>query len=262
MKDIQSLLELMARLRDPQTGCPWDQQQNFHTIAPYTIEEAYEVADAIERNEMDELKGELGDLLFQVVFHAQLASEAKLFDFADIVAAIVEKMIRRHPHVFASARVKDSQQQTEHWEALKADERRQLGLHSVLEDIPLSLPALKRAAKIHKRVASTGFNDSEVPAIISNLHTKVEALEDGIYTTACEDTLEALMGELLFSCTTLAQRLKQDPEQALKKANSRYIRRFQSMEQRFEAEGRILNQVSEEELNQAWQEVLTKETSV
>jgi len=261
MNSIDNLLELMARLRDPQTGCPWDQEQNFHTIAPYTIEEAYEVADAIERNALDELKGELGDLLFQVVFHSQLASESSLFDFGDVVDAIVAKMTRRHPHVFADAKIVDSQQQTENWESIKTAERQSKGQHSLLEDIPVSLPALKRAEKIQKRVSRVGFDWTELEPVIGKVR---EELDEVIAELAKQDSVAALeeeIGDLLFACSNLARHLKQDPEQALRKANDKFIRRFQSLEHHFHARGEQLCQASPSDMEAVWQDVKAKETS-
>ncbi|MDH5182598.1 MAG: nucleoside triphosphate pyrophosphohydrolase [Gammaproteobacteria bacterium] len=259
MKDIQALLQLMARLRHPQTGCPWDQEQNFHTIAPYTIEEAYEVADAIERNSMDELKDELGDLLFQVVFHAQLASESGLFNFADVVTAIIEKMTRRHPHVFADTKILDRQQQTEAWEAQKESERQTQGRHSLLDNIPLALPALKRAEKIQKRVAKVGFDWTQLDPVIAKVQEELTEVIDEITTPSSEHALEEEVGDLLFACSNLARHLKLDPEQTLAKANNKFVRRFQSIEHHFQTEGRTLTQVSEEEMELAWQEVKAKE---
>jgi len=252
----------MARLRDPQTGCPWDQEQTFRSIASYTIEEAYEVADAIERNALDELKGELGDLLFQVVFHAQIASEAGLFDFATVVDAIVDKMTRRHPHVFADTEAKNSQQQTEQWETLKAAERKQQGQHSILDNIPLSLPALKRAEKLHKRVAGCGLKQNETTVIITEIQQQLDEVTKLIKQPNADQITEEALGVLLFTCSRLAWQLKQDPEQALRKSNERFFRRFQSVEQQLQHQGRGLAKASEQEVQAAWQEVIAKEISV
>ena len=261
MKSIESLIELMARLRDPQTGCPWDQEQTFHTIAPYTIEEAYEVADAIERNALDELKAELGDLLFQVVFHTQLASESGLFDFADVVEAIVDKMTHRHPHVFAASVIHDSQQQTEAWEAIKASERQSQGQLSLLDNIPLSLPALKRAEKIQKRVSRAGFDWTELEPVIAKVREERDEVIAEIDKPDSQAELEEEIGDLLFACTNLARHLKQDPEQALRKANDKFIRRFQSVEHHFHARGEQLSQASQSEMKAVWQDVKAKEIS-
>jgi len=252
----------MARLRDPQTGCPWDQEQTFQSIAPYTIEEAYEVADAIERNALDELKGELGDLLFQVVFHAQLASEAGLFDFTTVVDAIVAKMIRRHPHVFAGTEAKNSQQQTEQWEALKADERKQQGQHSILDNIPLALPALKRAEKLQKRASRHGFDWNDISPPMTRIHHALNEITEAIKIPDTLPRQEVELGALLFACTNLARQLKLDPEQALRKANETFISRFQQIEQHLQTEGRTLTQVDESEMQAAWREVTAKETSI
>ena len=259
MKEIQALLELMTRLRDPQTGCPWDQEQTFCSIAPYTIEEAYEVADTIERNALDELKDELGDLLFQVVFHAQIASEKGLFDFADIATASVDKMTRRHPHVFAEVVKLDSQQQTEAWESIKHKERKGQGLHSLLENIPLALPALKRAQKIQQRVAKVGFEWTELTPVVAKIHEELREVLDEFARPTAPAALEEEVGDLLFACANLARHLKIDPERALRVANDKFTHRFQAIEQQFHAQGRNLEQVSVAEMESAWQLVKTSE---
>lgn len=259
MKDIEVLLDLMARLRDPLTGCPWDQQQNFHSIAPYTIEEAYEVADAIERKAMDELKDELGDLLFQVVFHCQLARESGLFEFTDVVEAIVDKMTRRHPHVFADAQISDSQQQTKAWEAIKHSERQAQGKHSLLDNIPLSLPALKRAEKIQKRVARAGFDGSHLAPVIAKVREELNEIVKEIESPTSARSLEEQVGDLLFACTNLARHLTLDPEESLRKANNTFVKRFRSLEHHLETQGRALHQLSAEEIDDAWQQITAKE---
>jgi nucleoside triphosphate diphosphatase len=225
---IDALLMLMARLRNPQTGCPWDVQQSFETIAPYTIEEAYEVADAIARGDMDALKDELGDLLFQTVFHAQMAEEAGLFVFSDVVEAICSKMTRRHPHVFAGEAKPD-------WEALKALERSTEEDSSALSGVALGLPALMRAEKLQKRAARTGFDWPDADGPRAKISEEIAEVENA--HTA--DELEDELGDLLFSVVNWARKLGVDPEVALRRANGKFEKRFRHMENaagdRFEA---------------------------
>ena len=222
MPDLNDLAAIMARLRDPDGGCPWDLEQTFATIAPYTIEEAYEVADAIERGDMAELKGELGDLLLQVVFHARMAEEAGAFALPDVIAAICDKMIRRHPHVFAqvgagidAAGVKDS------WEASKAAER----TGGALAGVALALPALMRAEKLQKRAARTGFDWPDASGARAKIDEELAEIAD-----ASPAELEGEVGDLLFAAVNYARHLKIDPEQALRAANAKFERRFAAME--------------------------------
>ncbi len=222
-ENIHKLIEVMAALRDPLGGCPWDIEQDFSTIAPYTIEEAYEVADAIERGELGELRDELGDLLFQVLFHARMAEELGEFTFDDVVSAIVEKMVRRHPHVFGDEQVADAEAQTRAWEALKAKERKDKGHpQSLLDGVTLGLPALKRAEKLQKRAAQSDFNLPEIAPVFDKVCVEIDG-KDG-------KTLEGEIGELLFACVNLARHAGVDPEQALRLTNARFVRRFQQME--------------------------------
>ena len=218
-RSIDQLLEIMAQLRHPENGCPWDVEQSFATIAPYTIEEAYEVADAIERNDLPALKDELGDLLFQVVFHAQMAGEAGHFSFDDVAAAISEKMLRRHPHVFGDAEKPD-------WEGIKALERQGNDDQSALAGVALGLPALLRAEKIQKRAARTGFDwpDAEgAKAKIIEEMAEVEAATN-------QDEREDEIGDLLFAIVNWARKMDVDPEAALRRATSKFDRRFRAME--------------------------------
>ncbi len=227
-QDISALIEIMRRLRDPQSGCPWDAEQDFNTIAPYTIEEAYEVADAIARNEMGELRDELGDLLFQVVFHARMAEELNEFAFADVVSSIVDKMVRRHPHVFADATVGDAKAQTLAWEDIKAAERAAQGRDAAapMAGIPLGLDALQRAAKIQKRAARLGFEWSETPPVLAKLREEIDELEVEIDAGAPRDRMREELGDVLFSVVNLARHLDLDPEGALVGANARFVSRF------------------------------------
>jgi nucleoside triphosphate diphosphatase len=218
-RGITPILEIMARLRDPQTGCPWDVEQDFGTIAPYTIEEAYEVADAIARNDFAALKDELGDLLFQTVFHAQMANEAGLFDFQDVVDAISDKMIRRHPHVFGDADKPD-------WEALKAAERSTGDDESALAGVALGLPALLRAEKLQKRAARTGFDWPDP----SGARAKIDEEIGEVEAANSADHREEEIGDLLFAVVNWSRKLGIDPEAALRRANAKFETRFRSME--------------------------------
>jgi nucleoside triphosphate diphosphatase len=234
---LDHLLAIMARLRDPERGCPWDREQDFATIAPYTIEEAYEVADAIARGDMAALQDELGDLLFQVVFYARMAEEAGLFDFSDVAAAIADKMVRRHPHVFAEAQIEDAAAQTAAWEEHKAKERAAKAAaagtrESVLDGVALALPALLRAAKIQQRAARIGFDWPEAGPVIAKLAEEIAELEAEIGAGDAGDRgrLEDEMGDILFAAANLARKLDLDPEAALRRATSKFERRFRRVE--------------------------------
>jgi ATP diphosphatase len=233
---IDRLLAIMARLRDPERGCPWDREQDFTTIAPYTIEEAYEVADAIERNDMAALQDELGDLLLQVVFHARMAEEAGLFAFEDVAAAIADKMVRRHPHVFGDAEIASVAAQNEAWEAHKAKERQAKakqsgGADSVLDGVALTLPALLRAAKISRRAARIGFDWPDADAVIDKLEEEIAELEFVMDDKdADRAALEEEMGDLLFAAANLARKLDIEPETALRRATAKFERRFRQVE--------------------------------
>ena len=236
---LDRLLAIMARLRDPERGCPWDRQQDFATIAPYTIEEAYEVADAIARSDVAALKDELGDLLFQVVFHAQMAEEAGLFDFADVATAISDKMVRRHPHVFGDAEIANAAAQTLAWEEHKAKERAAKAVasgarESVLDGVALALPALLRADKIQKRAARIGFDWPEARPVIAKLSEEIGELEAELAVEAGadhnKDRIEDEMGDILFAAANLARKLDIDPEAALRRATEKFERRFRRVE--------------------------------
>jgi ATP diphosphatase len=244
---IEELLEIMARLRDPGGGCPWDVEQTFATIAPYTIEEAYEVADAIDRGDMHDLRDELGDLLLQVVFHARMAEEQGAFDFAGVVAAIVDKMVRRHPHVFAGAdREADGEAQLREWEALKRGEREAAGKGdaSALAGIARGLPEWQRAIKLQKRAATVGFDWPGPGPVIAKLHEEIEearaefaAVAAAPGDTAARDRLEDEIGDLLFVCANLARHARVEPGTALRRANAKFERRFRAMEALAAADG-------------------------
>jgi len=235
MRPLARLLEIMARLRDPQGGCPWDREQDFSTIAPYTIEEAYEVADAIARRDPAALKDELGDLLFQVVFHARMAEEAGMFAFDDVAEAIADKMERRHPHVFGAAEVASVAAQNEAWEAHKAAERRDRALAtgapgSVLDGVAHALPALLRADKIQKRAARIGFDWPDARPVFDKLKEEIAELETELEKPAERRALEDEMGDILFAAANLARKLDIDPEAALRHATAKFERRFRRLE--------------------------------
>jgi ATP diphosphatase len=228
---IDDLLDIMARLRDPADGCPWDVEQTFATIAPHTVEEAHEVADAIVRGDMEELKDELGDLLFQVVFHARMAEEEGAFDFADVVEAINDKMLRRHPHVFGDEDIADAEAQTANWEKIKADERAAKGETdtSALAGVPGGLGALQRAVKLQKRAARVGFDWPTVEPIFEKLDEEVDELKQAIALEDA-DNIEEELGDLLFVLSNLARKLDVDPDMALRRSNLKFEQRFRGME--------------------------------
>ncbi len=250
---MERLLQLMTRLRDPQDGCPWDVEQTFATIAPYTIEEAYEVADAIERNDLSELRSELGDLLFQVVFHSQMAKEQGAFQFDDVVDAICDKMERRHPHVFGNASVADAEAQTIAWEEHKRRERA-AKQQSVLDDVPLGLPALTRANKLGKRAAQVGFEWADVSGALDKVQEEVEELRQELGPTLDLDRVQREIGDLLFSLVNVCRYLKIDPENALRSTNAKFERRFRYIEERLRSQGRAAQDATLEEMDALWEE--------
>ena len=253
-RSIDRLLQIMARLRDPVSGCPWDKEQTFATIAPYTIEEAYEVADAIQRSDIGDLKDELGDLLLQVVFHARIAEEAGQFTFEDVAKSISDKMIRRHPHVFGEHAYGSAAEQTEGWEAIKAGERAAKGKDTgVLGDVPVGLPALLRAVKLTKRAARVGFDWPDATAVIEKLQEEVAELEVEIAAGEKDKAREEL-GDLLFVCANLARKLGADPEDALRSANAKFARRFGFIEGRRAAQGRTPSDATLDEMEAIWVE--------
>ena len=251
MSEIKKLLEIMAALRNAESGCPWDLEQDFSTIAPYTIEEAYEVADAIERKDLDELKGELGDLLFQVVFHSRMAEEQGAFGFDDVVRGINEKMLRRHPHVFGDEEQRSAGAVAESWEAIKATERAAAGneTDSALDGVAQALPALKRAEKLGKRAARVGFDWPDSEGVRAKIDEELAELSEAGSAAEIEEEL----GDLLFSVANLARHLGVDPETALKRANSKFEQRFRLLEAEFDATGQATSKASLDELEAAWQ---------
>ena len=261
---IRRLLQVMARLRDPERGCPWDLEQDFASIAPYTIEEAYEVADAIARGDPAELKDELGDLLLQVVYHARMAEEAGLFDFDQVAAAIADKMIRRHPHVFGSAEVAGARAQSHAWEAAKATERANRageGAARVLDDVPLALPALVRAAKLQRRAARVGFDWPEPVQVVDKIEEEIAEVRAELGRSASLERLSDEIGDLLFALVNLARHLEIDAEASLRQANAKFERRFGAIEDALRAGGRRFADVSLDEMETLWQRAKTAERS-
>ena len=258
-RPIDRLLQIMARLRDPQDGCLWDREQTFVTIAPYTVEEAYEVADAIERNDLTDLKEELGDLLLQVVFHARMAEEQNAFSFEDVAAAINAKMVRRHPHVFSDESYASVADQKVGWEALKAAERQSKGRDpSLLDDVPVGLPALTRAVKLSKRAAGVGFVWPSAKEVLDKLHEEVAELEVEI---AAGDLGKARqeMGDVLFVVANLARTLDVDPEDALRLTNAKFVRRFRYIEEQLSIRGKTPDQSDLAEMDALWDEAKAAE---
>ncbi|HDS1778606.1 TPA: nucleoside triphosphate pyrophosphohydrolase [Pseudomonas putida] len=269
---LDDLLHLMARLRDPQDGCPWDLKQNYASIVPHTIEEAYEVADTIERGDFEHLQGELGDLLFQVVYYSQLAREEGRFEFDGVVDSITRKLIRRHPHVFPTGELYapvdtpslSEAQVKSRWEEIKAEERAEKSQPeqlSLLDDVPATLPALSRAAKLQKRAATVGF---DWPAALPVLDKVREELDEVLQAMADgdADALEDEVGDLLFAAVNLARHLKQDPEHALRRANRKFERRFRFIEQALRDSGRPIEDCDLDELDALWGEAKRQEKNL
>ena len=265
---VEDLLSVIARLRDKDTGCPWDVEQSFATIAPYTIEEAYEVADAIAREDLGALKEELGDLLLQVVYHAQMASEDARFGFADVVDAITRKMIRRHPHVFADAS-RDEFLTGDMWQRIKAEEKVERGTAAegaMLDDVPLALPALTRAVKLQKRAAEVGFDWPSLVPVLAKADEEIAELKTAIAEREGEGEkshakrVAEEFGDLLFVMANIARHLKVDPEAALRDANAKFVRRFRSIETALAKDGRTPGYATLEEMDQLWNEAKAAET--
>ena len=253
-RDIVLLLEIMRRLRGPD-GCPWDREQTFATIAPYTVEEAYEVAASIEEDDLKALPDELGDLLFQVVFHARMAEEKNLFDFGDVVEAVTAKMIRRHPHVFGGQAARGSAEaQKQSWEALKSAERTQKAQTSkrdasILDDVPLALPALLRAEKLQSRASSVGFDWDDASKVVEKIAEEAREVAEAVTQAEREEEI----GDLLFVVANLARHLKVDPESALRAANAKFTRRFRFIEEQLKAQTRSASDASLDEMEALWQ---------
>lgn len=264
-RDIARLIEIMAALRTPKTGCPWDLEQNFGTIAPYTIEEAYEVADAITRGDLDDLRDELGDLLLQVVFHARMAQEQGAFDFGDVVAAITAKLVRRHPHVFGDTRDLTPAEVKGLWFKIKAEEKserearrtdgKQIG---TLSDVPAGLPTLARALKLQAKAGTVGFDWNDPKAVLDKIAEEAaeisSAIDGGSHVAAAEE-----IGDLMFAVVNLARHLKVDPETALRAANAKFERRFESIERALAGQGKTPLQATLTEMDALWNEAKAAE---
>ena len=250
---LRRLLAIMARLRNPDSGCPWDIEQTFETISPYTIEEAYEVDDAIRRGDVGAIKDELGDLLLQVVFQSRIAEESGLFSFDDVANAINDKMIRRHPHVFADADELDSDTQTASWEAQKAQERQSRDIHGLLDDVPLALPALKRAQKLQKRAGTVGFDWPDPHRVLEKVDEELAEVRDAMANGSARDVQEEI-GDLLFVCVNLARKLKVNAEEATRDANAKFERRFRYIETTLAAGGQSMHDTSLDDMETLWNE--------
>ena len=248
---MKVLLDIMARLRDPEKGCPWDRQQTFETIAPYTIEEAYEVAETIANGDLDELRLELGDLLFQVVFYAQMAKEQGVFEFQDVVDGICDKMIRRHPHVFDEVVFDSSEDQHHAWEQMKKEERQSKQMHGVLDDVAHALPGLMRAQKLQKRAAKVGFDWDHHRHVVAKIHEELDEVEQA---QGDADALMEECGDLLFACVNLARHHKVDAEEALRRANRKFEQRFRYIEQQLQDKQQEFQDTDLDTMEALWQE--------
>lgn len=251
--DMEALLGIMRRLRDPEHGCPWDVKQDFSTIAPYTIEEAYEVADAIERNDLEHLREELGDLLLQVVFHAQMADEEGLFDFGDVVEAISDKLIRRHPGVFTDEEIATAEDQLANWDRIKAEERKQKGQNSLLDGVPRGMAELQRSVKLQKRAGEVGFEWPAAEPVLEKFEEEIEEIREAMHS-GDRDHIKDEMGDLLFVAANLARQLDIDPAAALRHANEKFERRFRAMEQHAGGPD-SLTALNLEQMEAIWQEI-------
>lgn len=260
-KPIDTLLSIMARLRDKENGCPWDVEQTFASIAPCTLEEAYEVVDAIHNNDMENLREELGDLLLQVVFHSQMAKEAGHFDFDAVATEIGEKLVRRHPHVYGDAVITDPAATIEAWEAIKAQEKagKPQKPESLLDDVPKALPALSRALKLQKRAAKVGFDWDSPEPIFAKLLEEAKELQHEIAVGAPKEKLSDELGDILFVCVNLARQLKVEPEESLMSTNRKFERRFRHIEQELRKQGRSTEDATLEEMDKLWDEAKAAE---
>ncbi len=261
---MQRLLVVMATLRDPEKGCPWDREQSFSSILPYTLEEAYEVADAIDSGDMVALREELGDLLFQVVFHTQMASEQGEFSFDDVVEGVVKKLEQRHPHVFGGEAVRSVAEQSEAWEGFKAQERATKAASqgealSVLDNVPTALPGLLRALKLQRRAARSGFDWPDIEPVLEKIKEELREVCQELASGGEHQRLSDEVGDLLFSCVNLARHLEVDPEVAMRGVNSRFEQRFRYMERRLSERGDTLQQTSLDELERLWQQAKEEE---
>lgn len=261
MENIARLLKVMATLRDPEKGCAWDIEQTFATIAPYTVEEAYEVADAIQRDDMDDLRDELGDLLLQVVFHSQMAKDAGIFDFEAVAGGICEKMIRRHPHVFSDLQFDSMAQQKAHWEMLKAEEREKKGSasdSSALDGVAITLPAMVRAEKLQKRAARVGFDWPDSNGVFDKLAEEVQELREAI-NAGDQCAMQEELGDLLFTVVNLSRHLDISPDAALQHSTAKFERRFRHVENSLADDGRKVENTDSDSLEQYWQQAKKSE---
>jgi ATP diphosphatase len=256
---LEKLHQITSQLRDPEKGCPWDREQTFESIAHCAIEEAYEVVEAIENKDYEAFKNELGDLLFQVAFHSNIAEEMNLFTFDDVVDSITTKLINRHPHVFSDLSIEDSKAQTDQWEKIKIEERKQKhGINSILDDIGTNQPALNIAYKIGKRARSVGFDWSNVGGVIDKIEEEIEELKVAI-NSGNQSNIEEEAGDLLFSIVSLSRHTSIDPESALRKANKKFDQRFRSMERVLKESNREFSHMTERELDKLWENIKEKE---
>ncbi|WP_413110966.1 nucleoside triphosphate pyrophosphohydrolase [Thaumasiovibrio sp. DFM-14] len=257
---LNQLLTIMETLRDPERGCPWDRQQDFETIAPHTLEEVYEVIDAIQQRNWDELKEELGDLLFQIIFYCQLGKEQHHFDLDDVIKGLNDKLIRRHPHVFSDVDFADQVAIKANWEQEKAKEREQKGQSSVLDNVPHAMPALLRAEKLQKRCAQHGFDWDSIGPVVEKVHEEIdEVMEEVTQVSPSSDRVEDEIGDLLFSVVNLARHAKVKPEIALARANKKFERRFREVEKSVLQEGKQLVECDLETLDNWWRKVKENE---
>ncbi|QMU61507.1 MAG: nucleoside triphosphate pyrophosphohydrolase [Gammaproteobacteria bacterium] len=257
MDNLLRLLNIMQVLRDPENGCPWDIQQTFASIVPYTIEEVYEVADAIDQQDIVQLKDELGDLLLQIVYYTQMAKEQNLFDLEDVAANICDKLVRRHPHVFDKQNSENKDWANESWEKIKQQERSEKADEtsvSLLSDIPVAMPQLLRAKKIQKRVSSVGFDWPDLSGVIEKVEEELNELKEVINTDNKQEALEEELGDLLFSVVNISRHIHVNAEDALRKGNIKFIKRFQYLEEQVRCEGKLIADYSLEELEQFWQQ--------
>jgi nucleoside triphosphate diphosphatase len=260
-REIGRLIDIMAALRTPKTGCPWDLAQNFSTIAPYTLEEAYEVADAIVRNDLTDLKEELGDLLLQVVFHARMAEERDAFDFGDVVQGITEKLIRRHPHVFGDERSQSPQAVEGLWERIKAEEkaaRKGAKQDGALAGVPVALPALTRALKLQEKAGKVGFDWHDLRAVLRKVREEADEIETALESDQNADAA-AEVGDLLFAAVNLARHLGADPEALLRQTNQKFERRFSSIERALAVQGKTPQEATLAEMDALWNEAKARE---
>ncbi len=258
MHPIERLLKIMERLRDPETGCPWDRQQTFASIVPHTIEEAYEVAETIEHHGLEGLRDELGDLLFQVVFYAQLAREAGIFDFDGVVEGIVGKLTRRHPHVFGEEKIASAEDQSRAWEAHKAKERAVKGEASILDGVSLALPALTRALKLQRRAAQVGFDWAEMEAVLRTVEDELRELRVALADEQHPEHRVMELGDLLFSCVNVARFARIDPESALRRSNAKFEERFRFIERSLALRGKNPAEATLAETDALWEEAKRK----